>query len=145
MKPVNKVLPDKSIAHICQKYNAKYIMDSCLKTVDGQWANFPAAFFYTEKAHPEGSNYFALYRDEDRGWLITDGIRITEGVHNGFLFDDGELVHSRYRHDYYEYRGVVVDGGRDYFRTSIEEYSIAAGAKRIKFKVVGPDLIPCVA
>ena len=135
MRPVNKMLNDKSIALICQKYKAKYVLDSCLKTVDGQWANFPAAFFYTEEKHPEGSNYFAMYQ-RDGGWMITDGIRITEGTHNGILFDDGELVHSRYRHDYYMHRDAMVDGGRDYFRHGIVE-----GAKPVKFKIVDGNII----
>ena len=141
MRPVNRFLEGKSIALICQKYKAKYVMDSCLKYKDGGWVNFPAVFFYTEEKHPEGSNYFAMHRgydgvDPDMHWMITDGICITEGIHNGILFDDGELVHSRYRHDYYEHRDTMVDGGRDYFR-----HRIVDGAKPIKFKIEDGNIV----
>ena len=136
MRPVNRMLPDDLISDIEKKYKAKYIMDSCLKSESGNWLNFPAAFFYTEEKHPEGSNYFALYK-LDGSTYITNGIRITEGEFNGFLFEDGELVHSRYRHDWFEHRGAMVDGGRDYFRCGERPDE----AKSILFKVVGPDLV----
>ena len=134
MRPVNRMLPDVLIKDIELKYNAKYVIDSCLKSDSSNWLNFPAAFFYTEEKHPRGSNYFAMY--SLGGWMITNGIRITEGVFNGFLFEDGELVHSRYRHDWFEHRGAMVDGGRDYFRTS----TCPEGAKQIKFEVVNGEL-----
>ena len=136
MKPVNRMLPDDLIKDIESKYNAKYIIDSCLKSDSGNWLNFPAAFFYTEEKHPEGSNYFALYK-LDGGSYITNGIRVSEEVFHGILFEDGELVHSRYRHDWFEHRGAMVDGGRDYFRCGERP----DGAKSILFKVVGPDLV----
>ena len=53
--------PD-GIAKMENMYNATFVMESCIKGKNG-WANFPAAIFYTEEAHPEGSNYFALYHD----------------------------------------------------------------------------------
>lgn len=136
MKPVNRMLPDDLIKDIESKYNAKYVIDSCLKSDSGNWLNFPAAFFYTEEKHPEGSNYFAFYKLEGSTY-ITNGIRISEGVFNGFLFEDGELVHSRYRHDWFEHREAMVDGGRDYFRCG----NRPEGAKSILFKVDGPDLV----
>jgi len=136
MRPINRMLPDVVIRDIEKKYKAKYIIDSCLKSDRGNWLNFPAAFFYAEEKHPEGSNYFAFYK-LDGSTYITNGIRITEGVFNGFLFEDGELVHSRYRHDWFEHRGAMVDGGRDYFRCGERP----EGAKSISFKVDGPNLI----
>lgn len=140
MKPVNRMLSDNSIAIIEQQYKAEYVMDSCLKTVDGQWANFPAAFFYTEEKHPEGSNYMALYRDQFDRWTVTDGIRITEGTHNGFLVGD-ELVHSRYRHDFFAYNDVTVDGGRDYFRYGVNEGALDEGVKKVQFRVVDGNIV----
>ena len=135
MKPVNRMLSDDLIKLIESKYNAKYVIDSCLKSDSGNWLNFPAAFFYAEEKHPEGSNYFAFYKLEGSTY-ITNGIRISEGVFHGFLFEDGELVHSRYRHDWFEHRGAMVDGGRDYFRSS----TCPQGAKQIKFEVVNGEL-----
>ena len=134
MKPVNRMLPDVLIKDIELKYNAKYVIDSCLKSDSGNWLNFPAAFFYTEEKHPRGSNYFAMY--SLGGWMITNGIRVSEGVFHGILFEDGELVHSRYRHDWFEHRKAMVDGGRNYFRTS----TCPEGAKQIKFHIVNGEI-----
>lgn len=147
MKPVNKMFSDKSIEVICQKYNATYIIDSCLRLGES-WKNFPAAFFYTKEPHPDGSNYFAIYRFEMEadyedpepkfnGFMIANGICITEGELNGFVFGDGELVHSRYRHDYFVHRKAMVDGGRDYFKRSANPEE----AREVRFKIVGPDIV----
>ena len=57
---------DDTILKIEDKYNATYVFESCLKDAYGNWANFPVAIFYTEEAHPEGSNYFGLYLTEDK-------------------------------------------------------------------------------
>jgi hypothetical protein len=127
---------DDKIAGIEQHYNAAYVIDACLKSTNGFWVDFPAAIFYTEKAHPEGSNYFAYYWSENDGWMITNGFNAVQGVFNGFVFEDGELVHSRYRHDYFEHRGAMVDGGRDYVRSS----ACPEGAKAIRFQVVNGEI-----
>lgn len=138
MKPVNRMFHDDSIAEIEKKYNAQYVFDSCLKTVDGDWANYPSAIFYTEKAHPEGSNYFALYKSITGDWMITNGLNAVQGEFLGFLFEDGDLVHSRYRHDYFIHRNVMVDGGRDYFKSSSLDVD---GAKRIYFKIEKDQIV----
>lgn len=139
MKPVNKFLDDEHITKIEKNYNAKYVIDACLRSgEDGAWGNFPAAIFYSEEPHPQGSNYMALYWSMvHAGWVVNEGKSAVQGVFNGFLFEDGELVHSRYRHDYFVHRGAMVDGGRDYFRCGERP----DGAKSILFKVDGPNLI----
>ena len=119
MNPVNRMLSAENIADLEERYNAKYLFDTCLKCLDGSWANYPGAVFYTEEAHPEGSNYFALYWDNmGESLYITDAFSSIQGEFLGFLFEDGELLHSRFRHDYMTYREAMVDGGRDYFRAS---------------------------
>lgn len=141
MRPVNRMLPDDLIKEVEKRYDAKYVIDSCLKfdiVRNDVWANFPVVVFYTEQAHPRGSNYFALYKNGLGEVMITNGLNAVEGEFNGFLFDDGDLVHSRYRHDYFDHRGAVVDGGRDYFRSS---GSPPDGARLVKFKVVDGELI----
>lgn len=106
--------PD-GIAKVENMYNAKYVFESCLKTVSGDWCNFPAAIFYTETAHPEGSNYFGLYRSPlNNQLMIADGISATEPFNAIQIGDD--IIYSRYRHDYREYNDAIVDGGRDYFK-----------------------------
>ena len=135
MKPVNRMLSAESIAKIEEKYSAKYVIDGCLKHSD-DWINFPVAVFYREEKHPRGSNYFALYLSSD-GAVITDGLSAVQGEFQGFLFDDGTLVHSRYRHDYFTYGNAMVDGGRDYFRSS----ECPPGARFVTFSVADGLLV----
>ena len=130
------MLEDKTIESVCKDYNAKYVIDTCLRTATGEWANFPAAIFYTEQAHPQGSNYFALFKSMHGEWMISNGYEAVQGVFHGILFEDGELVHSRFRHDYFVHREAMADGARDYFRTS----TCPKGAKQIKFEVVNGEL-----
>ena len=104
--------PD-GIAKVENMYNAKYVFESCLKTKNG-WCNMPVAIFYTEVAHPEGSNYFGLYRTDFGDIMITNGISATEPFNALQVGDD--IIYSRYRHDYREFNGAIVDGGRDYFK-----------------------------
>ena len=109
------ILSKRAIDLVENKYNAKYVFESCIKNKSGQWYNFPAAIFYTEEPHPEGSNYFALYRACDE-WMISNGITATEEFDAVKI---GETVYySRYRHDLRNVPGGFVDGGRDYLRWS---------------------------
>jgi len=136
MKPVNRMFGDLQILTLEEQYKAKYVIDTCLRTIDGAWANFPAAIFYTEKAHPQGSNYFAIYKGSSGDWMISNGYEAVQGVFHGILFEDGELVHSSYRHDYFVHREAMADGARDYFRSN----TCPEGAKQIKFEVVNGEL-----
>lgn len=106
--------PD-GIAKMENMYKATFVMESCLKTKDGGWANFPAAIFYTEEAHPEGSNYFALYHDGSR-FLICNGISAIEPFDGIQVGDD--VYYSHYRHHNQECGPVDIDGGRDYVKLS---------------------------
>ncbi len=102
--------PD-GIAKVENMYKATFVMESFLKGKN-DWCNFPAAIFYTEEKHPQGSNYFALYIDEDRRFVITNGLTAIEPFEG---IQIGENVYySRYRHDYRECGPVAIDGGRDY-------------------------------
>jgi hypothetical protein len=135
MKILNEstIFGEKQIAIIEEKYNAKYVFETCLRARDGGWANFPAAVFYQEEAYPGGSNYFAMYFGEDGNVYITDaGPSIIDEEFTG-LEAEGEVVYSRYRHDYRAGKnGAFVDGGRDYFRyggDKFDDYNI------VKFRV----------
>lgn len=126
-------LSEGHIEMIEKEYNAKYILETDLKAKDGGWANRPGAIFYTEKAHPQGSNYFALYFNGDTCY-ITDGLPSIKDVVFQGLEAESEVIYSRYRHDYRESKnGAFVDGGRDYFRFGGDRFS---DYHRVKFKVV---------
>lgn len=122
------------ISKIEEHYNAKYVFESCLKNGDGNWANFPVAIFYTDTPHPEGSNYFALWKSE-HGLRITNAISAVEGITYAGLEAEDEVIYSHYRHDFRVGKnGAFVDGGRDYFRyggDKHDDYNI------VNFKVVG--------
>lgn len=131
-------LKDESIEKIERHYKAKYVLESCLKAKDGGWANFPAAIFYTQEAHPEGSNYFAIYMDKSGSPMITDALPSIQGVIFEGIEAEGEVVYSRFRHDYREGKnGAFVDGGRDYFRYGGDRFD---DYNRVKFQVVGDHL-----
>ena len=50
--------------------------------------------------------------------MITDAASAFCEPITGLLTDDGEVLVSRYRHDYVEKGPYMIDGGRDYLRTS---------------------------
>ena len=105
-----------------ERYNAKYIGDFCLMTKNG-WSDYPASVFWQETPpKPEYSNYVALfikygYEDEDAIY-ITSGASAFEKPIEGFVADNGEIIYSRFRHDFRSSSdgSVTVDGGRDYTR-----------------------------
>ena len=135
-------IKEDMIAVFEKEYNAKYVLETDLLGKDKFsgatfWLNKPAAIFYTEKAHPRGSNYFALYFDGS-SLMITDGLHSVKDVVFSGIEAEGEVVYSRYRHDYREGKnGAFVDGGRDYFRYGgdrFDDYNV------VKFKVVKDHL-----
>jgi hypothetical protein len=118
-----------------KKYNAKYVLESSIQGIDGQWFNFPVAIFYTETPHPHGSNYFAMYLHPTKRehLMICDGITAVKETYLGLKVDDN-VIYSRYRHDFRELNDMFVDGGRDYFRSSGPQENV------VKFKIVKDKL-----
>ena len=125
-------IKEDGIKKIEELRNAKYVFESTVKSKDGGWVNQPMAIFYTEKKHPEGSNYFALYMQHGVPY-ITDGITATEPEYTGVVNGD-EVVYSRYRHDYRNAGNYAIDGGREYTRI------MGSNPKTVKFKVVEDHL-----
>jgi hypothetical protein len=102
-----------------EHYNAKYIGDFCLKTKDGTWTESPAAIFYAK--NPDASkghtHYFGLFM-RDGQWYITAGDSAFSEPINAIMGSDGEVVYSRFRHDFRSLKSGEgsIDGGRDYLR-----------------------------
>lgn len=114
--------PEEFYQRVQEKMDSRFVCESCLKTKDGKWATFPAPFFYSREPHPEsGSHYFSIYRHPFSDiWVVTDGSCIEEQEIMGIQADNGDIIYSRYRHDYamsYD-RSVMIDGGRDYIRSN---------------------------
>lgn len=130
-----------NFAIVEEQYKAKYIGEFTVKAVGGGWVNMPCSLFYTEKAHPEGSNYFALvYKydpfTEKSNWVITDGISAAENTWNGILNPKtGQILYSAYRHDYQTLDSYMADGGADYMRFSGDPGNV------VSFKIVDGEIV----
>jgi hypothetical protein len=106
------------IAKIEKIYGAKYMGYWANKNPDGQWKATPVDVFYQpnpdlSKGH---SHYFGMYHNSLNA-MITNAESAFSVPINGILTDDGEVIVSRYRHDFVEKGGHFIDGGRDYTRT----------------------------
>lgn len=107
---------EEQIEKIEKLRNAKYVCatehkDICVEV------------FYGDKAHPvSGSRYFALYKAAYTNELmITDGSFIEEQEIDAVTADNGQIVYSRYRHDYRisDDKSVFIDGGRAYTKSGL--------------------------
>lgn len=105
----------EEIARIEKKYNAQYICDSeVFVHEDVGYAGCPCSFFWTPEKHPRGSNYFCLYFSQG-DLFIANGEDILNQRIAGIEVD-GEIIFSRYRHDFRSKGDYYIDGGREYNR-----------------------------
>jgi len=112
------------IAKVEEKYNAKFVGQFCLKTRDGQWANSPADVYWQATPPVAGySNYFGLII-QGGTLYITSGAAGVEPIITAAVAKDGEIIYSRYRHDYRTSKdgSVFIDGGRDYTKGGNGKY-----------------------
>ena len=118
--PVQETLLPIVVSAVEKKYNAVYVGDFCLKNKNGGWANEPAAVFWQPTPPVEGySHYFGLLMHGST-LLITSGQSAFDDPIVGLVADNGEVVYSRYRHDFRTSSdgSVSIDGGRDYVKTT---------------------------
>lgn len=109
------VIKQDKIPEVEKHYNAKYVIDT-------EHEGLPVAVFYGAEPHPDsGSRYFALYWALGSQLMITNGAFIEDQEIACVIADDGEIIHSRYRHDYRVSAdgSVFIDGGRAYTRTGL--------------------------
>jgi hypothetical protein len=114
-------------------YKGTYIADLCLKLRNGNWSDEPVSVFWQPKpAQKTHKNYFGLFF-QDGKLNICDASSVAEGVWYGMEADDGEVIFSRFRHDYRMSRDktAMVDGGRDYGRFM--------GTRPVTLQVIGAD------
>lgn len=109
----------RSLPLLEDKYNAEYMGYWCIKDANGNWTESPVDVFYN--ANPDvskgHSNYFGIYR-QNGTLMICDAKSAFVDPLIGLPCEDGEVLISKYRHDYVEKDGKSIDGGRDYLRTS---------------------------
>ena len=120
------------IAKVEAKYNAKFVGQLALKTRDGGWSSDSCGDVYYQETPPvEGySKYFALIIQNGSAY-ITSGASAVDGIITGIVADDGEIIYSRYRHDYRTSTDgtVFIDGGRDYVHCGV-------GGRCVSLKIV---------
>lgn len=115
-------------------YNATYVTDMCVRDKNGNWANLPVSIFWVEKPEkPEYSNYLGVFINGGQVF-VTNGLSATVEEFWGSEAENGEIIYSRWRHDYRisEDKTAMVDGGRDYFK---------GNGKSVRLKIVGPDVV----
>ena len=117
-----------------EKYKAKYMGYWAIKRNGGNWSEMPVDVFYQpnpdlSKGH---SHYFGIFTVPGQGVMITNAESAFSEPITGLLTEDGEVLVSRYRHDYVEKGPYMIDGGRDYLRTSGNN----ADGKLVKVTVV---------
>lgn len=120
----------QQLATIEKHYEAKYVCETCVKNTNGGWANMAVSIFYQPdpaKVPEGGSQWFGLFfrqefPDENapRQLCIVNAISAVENDIVGIVAENGDVIYSRYRHDYRwsPDESVMIDGGRDYTRTS---------------------------
>lgn len=139
------IFAETDIPKIETHYDATYICETCLRGKAG-WVNEPVAVFWNKdeaKVPPGGSRWFGLFFSYQHvvskvlaGGITTGGsdvesvlppplLAITNAISavetpiTGIIADNGDIIYSRYRHDYRQSPdgSVWIDGGRDYTRT----------------------------
>lgn len=131
------LLGEKGIKHFEVKYNATYISDLCLKTRDGNWAESPAAIFYQPTPPQPGySHYFGVFLKGNQAYITSGDSAVSEPI-SAIVADNGEILFSRFRHDFRQSTdgSVFIDGGRDYTKCNNP-------SKLITLQIVDGQFIP---
>ena len=115
-----------------ERYGAKYMGYWCTKNLRGGWNERPVDVFYQPNPNKElgHSHYFGMFRQNTQV-LITNAESCFSEPITGAVCDDGEVIVSRYRHNYIDKKGAMIDGGRDYTRAST--------GKLVRVNVVGSE------
>ena len=116
-------------------YGAKYLGYWAVKWSENLgWSSTPVDVFYqpnpdVSKGH---SHYFGMHVNENGVFISNAESAFSEPI-TGILTEDGEVIVSRYRHDYVTKDGQMIDGGRDYVRSS--------GGPYVKVSVSGGEFV----
>tara|TARA_B110000858_G_scaffold187827_1_gene232595 strand:- start:98 stop:559 length:462 start_codon:yes stop_codon:yes gene_type:complete len=114
--------------------NATYMGYWCGKTKLGQWAEMPIDVFYEPHPKEEHSHYFGLFLTPGKEMLITDASSCFSEPITGIV-EDGIVYASRHRHDsVFLPSGAMIDGGRNYTRTSANPQLVTISVNADKFE-----------
>lgn len=116
--------------------NCKFVCEMAIRGQYG-WTESPAQIYWQEKPPVEGySNYFALVV-RGKSVHITSGHSVAEIPISGVQTAAGEIIYSRYCHDYRladTDKEVMIDGGRDYTRRS-------AKGKEVTLTIIDGEMV----
>jgi len=123
-------------AIIAKQYGAQYMGYWTIKRESG-WSDQPVDVFYqpnpdVNKGH---SHYFGMFRTFKGDAMITKADSAFSEPITGLLTENGEVIVSRYRHNCVVKGPFMIDGGRDYLRTS----GNSADGKLVKVTVVNGE------
>ena len=126
---------DENIKKLEKFYNARYVCDAGLDKVD-----LPSAIFWQDNPPHDYSNYLCVYRTDpvlanDPFIWVRSGAFILDREIIGAVADNGDVIFSRFRHDFRESAdgSVWIDGGHHYVRT-------APGTKLVELRVIKDKL-----
>lgn len=116
----------EAIHSIQDAYQATWVCETCVKTVDGEWSNFPVAIFYQSNPTGNYNHHFGMYY---RNSFVICSVPSALEPFEAVSLDGEHFYYSRFRHDFYSFPGGgFVDGGRDYTRfggLDISKFQIA--------------------
>jgi hypothetical protein len=88
-------------------------------TTDLRASDVPVDVFYRATPHPEfGNRYFGIYHDHVRGHTMITNADVVEELEFGMIEIDGMYYYSQSHHDYKVIGNKMIDGGRQYIRSS---------------------------
>lgn len=129
----------EGVKKIEEMKDATYMGHWCIKQHFGGWAESPVDVFYvanpdTSKGH---TNYFGMFYRDERLYITEASSAFSEPI-TGVLASDGEVIVSRYRHDFQQRKGVMIDGGRDYIRSSwpVQQVGVIVDEDQFQFKLL---------
>jgi len=127
------------IAKIEAIKDAKFVCETCVKDKQGHWINSPSSIFYCKKAHPvSNSHYFSLFV-RNGCMFVANGQSAVDEPWMAVIAKNGDIVYSRYRHDYRMSpdKSVAIDGGRDYTRIAPVNGYIG---ENVQIRIIGDSL-----
>lgn len=114
-------LTESSIRNVEGLRDATYMGFWCTRTPsENGWYDTPVDVFYQPNpdVHAGHSHYFGLFYKNDKLYICDAKSAFSEPI-TGVITDDGEVIVSRYRHDYVTKGDHMIDGGREYVRCSL--------------------------
>jgi hypothetical protein len=124
--PISDILKVEEIYSAKDKTDVRYVCTTDLRASD-----VPADVFYRDTPHPQfGNQYFGIFHHPITGNVMITDADIVEDFDFGMIKDkDGKYWYSQSHHDCLFIDGKMIDGGRQYIRSSggCEVFKIVSG------------------